>query len=113
MSWVWRIGNLFRRCEGDGDIDEELQFHLDERSEELIRQGLTREEARRQARLRFGSPFVTREAGHDLKVSARLESVLRDARFAVRLMVKAPLFTIAIVVSLPLAICSTTAASSP
>jgi len=112
MSWVSRIGNLFRRSEVDREIDEELQFHLDERVEELIRQGLTREEARRQARLRFGSPVVTREAGHDLKVSARLESVLRDARFAVRLMVKAPLFTIAIVFSLALAIGANTAVFS-
>jgi len=60
MALIRRIGNLFRRAQVDGEIDAELQAHIDMRMEENVAQGMSREEARRDALLRFGNRTATR-----------------------------------------------------
>ena len=50
-KWVRSIGR--RRALEDG-LDEEIRFHIDQQTEKLRRAGLSPDEARRQARLKFG-----------------------------------------------------------
>ncbi len=53
---LWR--GLFRRSAIEAEMVEEFWLHLELRAEELVRQGIPRREAERQARLEFGSMEV-------------------------------------------------------
>ena len=55
MSILRRIANLFHRSELDQDIDAELRSHIEMRTADNIAAGLSPEQARRDAVLRFGS----------------------------------------------------------
>jgi ribulose bisphosphate carboxylase small subunit len=48
-----------------GDVDEELRSHVAAHEEDLIRQGLTAEEARRKARIVLGQPATQNETYRD------------------------------------------------
>jgi hypothetical protein len=45
MSWVSRIVNVFRSDRVDDDLDDELRFHLEQKTNALIAAGLTPEAA--------------------------------------------------------------------
>ena len=53
MGWFQRARNSW--SDDGGSFDEEARFHLDQRTEEFIRAGMSDDEARREARKRFGS----------------------------------------------------------
>lgn len=55
FRWPWRSRAVVVR-----DVDDELQFHVDMRTEELRRQGLSSDDARREAVNRFGDLHATR-----------------------------------------------------
>jgi len=46
MSWLTRLSNTFRQNVVSQRISEEIEFHLHERIEELMEQGVPEEEAR-------------------------------------------------------------------
>ena len=94
------------------DLDDEIRFHLEARTEEYMREGLSTEEAGARARRQFGNPTLVRDESRDLKLFPRLESILRDVSFAVRLWRRNRLVTGAALVSLSLAIGACTAAFS-
>jgi putative ABC transport system permease protein len=47
---------FLRRRESENEMEEELWSHIQLRADALERSGLSRAEAKRQARLEFGSP---------------------------------------------------------
>jgi hypothetical protein len=51
-SWA---RSTFRRSRMESEVDAELRFHIEARAEDLLRSGLTREEAMRRARIEFGA----------------------------------------------------------
>jgi len=55
MRWRRRILNLLRRRAIDREIDRELSFHLNNRIQEFMAFGMTKDEARRIAARRFGN----------------------------------------------------------
>jgi len=61
MSWTTRLVNAFRRTPVDADIDEELQFHLQERVRDNVHAGMAPDAARREAERRFGGLLHARE----------------------------------------------------
>jgi predicted permease len=83
-------------------LDKELQFHLDERVADYIAAGVRPEEARRRAALEFGGVNQVKEAIRDQGPWRILDGFLRDLRFAVRSLRRAPIFalTAAIVLGL-------------
>lgn len=112
MSWISRFARVMRRGRVDRDLDEEIRFHLEARTDEYVRSGMAPEEARARARRQFGNPVLAREASHDVKVLPWLESIVRDIGFAVRLSRRNKTVTVAAVVSLSLAIGACAAAFS-
>lgn len=104
MSWITRVVNVFRRRRLDRELDDELRFHIEELTDELMAQGRSRAEARREAVRRFGRYSVQREAAIDVDVARTLESLLRDLRYGARQLISNPGFTAVAVLSLALGI---------
>ena len=104
MSLWSRVANVFRSERIDHDLDEELQFHLERRIEQLTAAGMTPEEAAAEARRRFGSPLRAREESRDVKLLPWLDSMMRDVRMGARMLRRNAGVTATAVVSLSLAL---------
>src|SRR5450432_827257 len=102
MSFLSRIGNALRGERLSREIDEELQSHLAEASE----QGRDPAEARRA----FGSTLRHREASRDVRLIAWIESLRADAVFGWRQLLKRKATSAAAILSLALAIGACTSA---
>jgi putative ABC transport system permease protein len=92
MGWINRLVNVFRKERLDRQIDEELEFHLAERARDNIASGMNPEEARRDARRRFGNTGLALENAREANIFAPLEALGQDLRFAIRMMRRRPGF---------------------
>jgi predicted permease len=99
MNW---IANLFRRPGIYGDLTEEMRLHLEERTEQLMREGLSPREAAQAARRAFGNVTLLEERSREIWQWPTLESIWADVRFALRQLRKSPGFTLTVVASLTL-----------
>ena len=112
MSLWSRLSNVFRSGRVEAELDEELQFHVEERIRELTAAGMTREAAATEVARRFGNALRLREESRDVKLLPWLDSIVRDVRLGARMLRKNAVVTGASVVSLALAIGACVAAFS-
>jgi putative ABC transport system permease protein len=112
MSWWSRLTNVFRAGSVEAELDEELQFHIDERIREMTAAGMTPEAAARAAARRFGHPLRLREQSRDVKIMPWLDSIVRDVRLGARMLRKNAVVTGASIASLSLALGACLAAFS-
>lgn len=106
------LRTLFGRKRASEELDDEFQFHIEARADDLEREGLTRTDALRQARVEFGGTGFYREearASHGVRL---VDGIFQDARQAVRLWSRSPGFALSVVVILALGIGAATAAFS-
>jgi putative ABC transport system permease protein len=101
MNWLSRLLNKRRL---DEELRKELQFHVERQAADYLQAGLTEEEARRQAQLRFGGVEQIREECRDARGTLWLESILQDVRFSLRILRKSPGFAVAAIGVLALGI---------
>ena len=109
MSWFSRLKNAIRPAALDRELADEMKDHLERRAASLRKKGLSADEAARQAALRFGNVMLRREESRDIRSWAVLDSVLQDARYGWRMMLKNSALTATAVLSLTLAIGANTA----
>ncbi len=100
MSIFRRITNLFCRARIDKDIDGELQTHLVLRIEDNLAAGMSKQEARRNAFLRFGNPVLIKERTSASDSALELTSLWFDIRYGLRRLRKAPVFSTITVLTL-------------
>jgi hypothetical protein len=90
MSW---LGQLFSRRHRYDELSESIREHLDEKIEDMIDHGMTREEAERKARREFGNVTLIEQRSREVWQWPTLESLWADTKYVLRRLRRAPLFT--------------------
>ena len=103
------LRNVFRRRRVDGELDAELRAHIDLLAEENMRAGMTRDEARRAAKLELGGEEMVKENVREERSGDWLHSLVADIKFGARQLAKSPGFTAVAVLTLALGIGGTAA----
>lgn len=103
-----RLANAIGMRRSEEDMARELNSHLALLEDEFRRRGLSPDEAHRQARVALGGLERTKELHRAERSFMALDDAVRDVRYALRLLRRAPIFTVTATLSLAIAIGATT-----
>jgi predicted permease len=109
MQWLRRLFSRHRRYD---DLAVSIQEHLDERTDELMEDGLSREEAARKARREFGNVTQIAERSREAWQWPTLESIWADGKHGCLRLRKSPGFAATVILTLAIGIGANTAVFS-
>jgi predicted permease len=104
MSIFRRIVNSFHRSKVEQEVDRELKSHLEMRIADNVAAGMSAEEARRNALIRFGNRSVIREGVTAADAELIFDGLWREMRCAARQLRRSPTFAITALLTLILGI---------
>ncbi|NDQ58754.1 MAG: ABC transporter permease [Acidipila sp.] len=108
QHWLYtiplRLRSLFRRRDVEQELDEELQFHLEQKIEEGMANGLSEKEARNAAMRAMDGLEQRKEEMRDLRGIHWLTDLLDDAHYAMRSLRRTWGLTAFVVITLALGI---------
>jgi hypothetical protein len=98
------LGALFRRDRFEDGLDAELRHHIELRTADLIRSGLSPEAAERQARLELGSRERYKDEARAAFGLRWLDDLGHDLRYAARVLWRSPGFALTAILSMALGV---------
>lgn len=104
LQLLRKIAYYFRRNNFDRDLEEEMRFHLEMKTEANMRSGMPADQARQAAHIEVGNQTRLREVSRDVWSFRFVETLLKDAHFSIRSFIKNPVFAIVIILTLAISI---------
>jgi putative ABC transport system permease protein len=105
LSQPWRRLLFYaRRDQFEGELEEEMRFHLEMKAQENAEAGMGPEEARYAAQRQFGNQTLLREVSRDMWGVRSIETLFEDLRFGIRMFLKSPGLTAVLILTIALGI---------
>ena len=105
----YRLRSLLRRRSVDDETERELSLHFEQLVREHLRDGVSEADARRAARIEFGSPDLARDQCRDARRVGLIDDLMGDVAYGARVLTRTPAFTATAVLSIALGIGANTA----
>ena len=102
---LWsKLRALLRKDKLDAEMTEEMRLHVEMQTERNVAAGMNADDARYAARREFGAEEQIKELCRDERGWPWMENSIRDVRFTLRGLRKAPGFSLGVIVTLALGI---------
>lgn len=109
-AWLSRVKAVVSRSRAEGELDDELSFHIAMQSHKHREAGMDAAAAEARARLEFGNVELVKEDARDVRGVRPLEDAVQDVRYALRSLARAPAFALSVIATIGIGVGITSSA---